>query len=223
MAFKKIAARACLVGARASFCLVFVLGLAACSSLPQPPARAEVYDFGPGLASTRAGETGGAERAAIVLASAADELTMTDSALYYRLAYANAQQLRPYALARWSQPPAELLTRALRDRLGRERAVLSAADVGLARAGDGAGAGEVLRVRLEEFSQVFDAPEASHALVRVRASRVSFADGEERLRGQRVFVVRRAAATPDAAGGARALAEAAAQVADELARWLAQP
>lgn len=223
MIFKRIATRACLAGVRASFGLIFVFGLAACSSLPQPPVRAEVYDFGPGLvsASASASATAGTARAALILAPAADEMATTDSALYYRLAYANAQQLRPYALARWSQPPTELLTRALRERLGRDGAVLSAQDAGLSVAGGGAP--DVLRVRLEEFSQVFDTPEASHALVRVRASLVNSADGQERLRGQRVFVVQRAAATPDAAGGARALADAAAQVADELAQWLAQP
>jgi cholesterol transport system auxiliary component len=39
---------------------------------------------------------------------------------------------------------------------------------------------------------------------------------------QRVFAVQRPAATQDAAGGARALAEASAQAAEELAQWLEQ-
>lgn len=221
MTFKTIADHAGRLGGKATFSLIFSLSLVACSSLPQPPARADVYDFGPGMASA-ANASGGTAQAAIVLAAVeGGEGVSSDGALHYRLAYANAQHLRPYALARWSQPPTELLAQALRDRLGRERPVLSASQAGLLLAGGGAP--DVLRVRLEEFSQVFNTPETSHALVRVRASRVSTVSGEEHLRGQRVFVVQRAAATPDAAGGARALAEAAAQVADELAQWLAQP
>jgi cholesterol transport system auxiliary component len=72
-----------------------------------------------------------------------------------------------------------------------------------------------VRVELEEFSQVFTAPDASIGLVRLRASVTR--DG---VLGQRVFVAQRPAATQDAAGGARALAEAAAQAAEELAQWL---
>jgi len=44
--------------------------------------------------------------------------------------------------------------------------------------------------------------------------------GGERLLGQRVFVVQRPAPSADAAGGVRALAEAADQAAGELAQWL---
>ena len=214
-AIKTIAGSACWISARAVFPLILVLGLAACSALPQPPVRADVYDFGPGPASAPAGREGGGR--AIVLA---DPASSADGALHYRLAYANAQMLRSYSLARWSQPPAVLFTQALRARLGQERAVLPAGGAGLALAGGGAP--DVLRVELEEFSQVFDSPQASHALVRVRASLSRTLAGEERLRAQRLFVAQHPAATPDAAGGAGALAEAAAQVADELAQWLAQ-
>lgn len=215
-----IAGSAWWIRAGAVFCLISLLGLTACSSLPQPPVRADVYDFGPGQASAPPAPAQ-ADRGAIVVAEAvAGHGPSTDSALLYRLAYANAQQLRPYSLARWSQPPALLLTQALRARLGQEWAVLSAGGAGPMQA-DGR-APDVLRVELEEFSQVFDSPEASHALVRVRASLSGSVGGEARLRAQRLFVVQRPAATPDAAGGARALADAAAQVADELAQWLAQ-
>lgn len=80
----------------------------------------------------------------------------------------------------------------------------------------------VLRVQLEEFSQIFSTPDASTGLVRVRAMLADAGPAGEALQAQRVFIARRPAATPDAAGGARALAEAAAQVADELAHWVQQ-
>ena len=215
-----IAARAGWARFGAAFGLVLLLGLSACSSLPQPPVRADVYDFGPGLASAASAHPQ-TDRGAIVLPEvAAAQGPSADRALVYRLAYANAQQLRPYSLARWSQPPALLLTQALRARLGQEWAVLTADGAGWMQAGGRLP--DMLRVELEEFSQVFDSPEASHALVRVRASLSGSVGGEARLRAQRLFVAQRPATTPDAAGGAKALADAAAQMADELAQWLAQ-
>ncbi|QXL83702.1 ABC-type transport auxiliary lipoprotein family protein [Comamonas sp. NLF-1-9] len=212
---KTIAAGACRTGARAVFGIAISLLLLACSALPQPPVRSAVYDFGPGPASA----VQGARQPAIVLSSVATGgVPVNDNALYYRLAYANAQQLRPYSLARWSQSPATLLAQTLRTRLGQERPVLSP---GAPLVGAAADEPELLKVELEEFSQVFDAPQASHALVRARASLFASAAGDTRLRAQQLFVVQRPAATPDAAGGAQALAAAAAQLADELAAWLA--
>jgi cholesterol transport system auxiliary component len=78
----------------------------------------------------------------------------------------------------------------------------------------------VLRVQLQEFSQVFDSEQASAAVLRVRAQLSDAGSHGETLVAQQQFTVRRPAATPDAAGGARALAEASAQLADELAAWL---
>ena len=79
-----------------------------------------------------------------------------------------------------------------------------------------------VRLALEEFSHVFGAPQASAGLVRVRAVLADASTAGETLVAQRVFVARRDAATPDAAGGAKALADAAAQVAEELAAWVEQ-
>lgn len=217
---KTIATSACQNCARATFYLIFLLGLAACSSLPQPPVRADVYDFGLGQSAAASAQRP-VKRAALVLAPVVmDNQPPADTALYYRLAYANAQLLLPYSLARWSQSPALLLSQALRTRLGQDGPVLSVGTAALAPAG-GRMPG-VLRVELEEFSQVFDSPDASHALLRARASLLADDEEGERLQAQKLFVVRRPAATPDAAGGARALADAAAQMADELAQWLAR-
>lgn len=213
---KTIAVGACRTGARAVFGIAISLLLLACSALPQPPVRSAVYDFGPGPGPTSAVQ--GARQPAIVLSSAASGgVPVNDNALYYRLAYADAQQLRPYSLARWSQSPAALLAQSLRTRLGQERAVLSP---GVPLVGGGIDEPELLKVELEEFSQVFDAPQTSHALVRVRASLFASRAGDTELRAQRLFVVQHGAATPDAAGGAQALAAAATQLADELAQWL---
>ena len=217
-----IAASACRKGARAVFCMMLAALAAGCSVLPAPPVRADVYDFGPGPMQPAGDAQAAAPLAPIVLA-AVDTVGMPEgsSALLYRLAYANAQQLRPYTQARWSQPPADLLAQALRERLGQRRMVLSG-DGGAALQLDQIRQASVLRVQLEEFSQIFSSPDASTGLVRVRAMLADAGPAGEALQAQRVFIARRPAATPDAAGGARALAEAAAQVADELANWVQQ-
>ena len=200
-------------------CLLFAALLAGCSALPEPPPRATVYDFGPGAAQAQLAP---ADTPPLVLldvggAAAAEG----SSALLYRLAYANAQQLLPYSQARWSQPPAQLLQQALRERLGRDRIVLSASQAAALQP-DRQRLPAVLRVQLEEFSQVFSSAQDSAGVVRLRAVLADTGLTGETLVAQRVFTAQRPAGSADAAGGARALAEASAQLADELAAWVQQ-
>lgn len=221
VAIKNIAAGAISRSAAAVLGLVCAGLLAGCSVLPAPPTRAEVYDFGPGLTALPPSDRRAPLRPIALADVATTGMPEGSSALLYRLSYANAQQLRPYTQARWSQPPAQLVQQALRDRLGQRRAVLLGDD-GSAQLLEGGTLPAVVRVELEEFSQVFTAPQASAGLVRMRVSLTESSAAGDRLQAQRLFVVQRPAATADAAGGARALAEAAAQAADELAQWLEQ-
>ena len=158
------------------------------------------------------------------------------TAVLYRLAYTDARQLRPYQMARWAMPPAQLVQQALRNELGERRAVLSADDaLAAAREGTGsnsnssaaavAGAGSlptVLRVELEEFSQVFSSASASAGLVRLRATLVEPTADGEKLLGQRLFTAQVPAPSADASGGTRALADATAQVAQGVSQWIGQ-
>ena len=211
----------------------FFLGtaLTACTGLPAPAQRPLMYDFGPAapaaapsaapaIAQAPASAPGAAPTLpALALAEVqAGGLTDGSSAVLYRLAYANAQQLRPYTLARWSQPPAQLVQQRLRAELGRHRALLDANDA--AALSDPRPA--VLRVELEEFSQVFQTPSDSVGLLRLRATLVEPRPQGVKLLGQRVFSIERPARSPDAAGGTQALAEATQQAAQELDAWLRQ-
>lgn len=226
-AFNLIAVSARHISVTAAFAAIFVAG---CSALPAPPPRPVLYDFGPGALATAAtmATTASAPLPAIVLADVqgggnADVST----AVLYRLAYADARQLRPYQLARWSLAPTQLVAQDLRAQLGQRRAVLRTED-GLAAArkesanGLGGSLPDVLQVRLEEFSQVFTSAHDSVGLVRLRATLLEPTAAGEKLRGQRLFVVQQPARSADAAGGTRALAEASAQAAQELAQWLEQ-
>jgi cholesterol transport system auxiliary component len=141
------------------------------------------------------------------------------TAVLYRLAYTDARQLRPYTQARWSQPPAQLVQQRLLDQLGQRRAVLTL-ESGAAQARAGGKLPTVLRVDLEEFSQVFTSATESAGLVRLRATLSEPAQTGETLLGQRVFIVQRPASSADAAGGTRALAEATHQAVQELAEWV---
>lgn len=203
--------------------------LSACTGLPAPAQRPLLYDFGPAAVtattppSAPAKDTGTPAAATALPPLALAEvqsggLTDGSSAVLYRLAYANVQQLRPYTLARWSQPPAQLVQQRLRTELGRHRALLDANDASALSTPRPA----VLRVELEEFSQVFQSPSDSVGLLRLRATLVEPHPEGVALLGQRVFSVERPAKTPDAAGGTRALAEAAQQAAQEIDTWLRQ-
>ena len=198
--------------------LVLAALLAACSALPdKPSARPAVYDFGPGLPANAAPDPGSATPPArlppLALADIDAPAALDGTAVLYRLAYADVQQLRPYAQARWSMPPAQLLRQRLREQLGRERVVLGSGQTpGVA----------TLDVELEEFSQVFEAPERSVGLVRLRATLVGPGGGGMRQTAQQTFTLRRAAPTADAAGGVRALTDATDAAVLDILRWLQQ-
>jgi len=189
---------------------------AACSVLPEPPPPATVYDFGPGPAAA----TAGPQRPAIVLDDIVNASSQPEgsTALLYRLAYANAQQLRPYTRARWSLPPVQLLQNTLRQRLAQQRITLQGKE----------GMGQqiahewpaMLRVELEEFSHTFSTPESSVGVLRLNASLSQPTSTGERLLAQRSFTVQHSAQSPDAAGGAQALAQAALQASEHIAQWL---
>ena len=194
--------------------------LAACSALPDKPVRPTLYDLGP-LPQAAAAATPGS-LPALVLADIDASGSLEGSSLFYRLGYVDANQLRPYAFARWSAPPAQLVRQRLRELLGRERMVLDANDAA-ALARTGSRAPLVLRVELEEFSHYFESTTQSAGMLRLRCTLLENTAGGERLVAQRTFAVQRAAPSADAAGGVRALATATEAAADEIARWIAQP
>lgn len=205
-------------------------------ALPDKPRRAALYDFGPGaMAGVPAAPaapgapvvpaTGGAPRPVLPPLAIDDISTaggaLDSQALLYRLAYADGQQLRPYAQARWSMPPAQLLGQRLRERLGQQRAVLNARE-GVALNRSQNASLPLLRLELQEFSQLFSAPGASVGLIRLQATLLALTPAGEKLLAQRTLMLQRPAPSADAAGGVRALTAASDAAIEELAQWLAQ-
>lgn len=194
------------------------LALAGCSSiLPDKPVREVQYDFGP-LPAPDSTATPGAGTP-LVLPDVEVNDALEGTGMLYRLGYTDPHQLRPYAYARWSAPPGQLLRQRLRDRLGRDRPVLdSTAAASLARRGGAVP--PTLRVELEEFSQLFDTQTASQGIVRVRCTLLESTTAGERLVAQRAFAQQSPAPSADAAGGVRALTAATDAVAQDVAAWL---
>lgn len=212
---KTIAASARLACGNGIFCLL-IAGLSACAPL-RPAPRPQVYDLGPGAVASPV--PGGAALPAVVLTEVDAPPALDGSAVVYRLAYSDAQQLRPYALARWSMPPAQLVRQRMREHLGQRRSVLNPAQGMAAQTPLW-----VLHLELEEFSQLFDTVDHSTGLVRLRATlgRTAGRVGGQELVAQRGFVVQRPADGADAGAGVRALTAAVDAAIAEVDQWLVQ-
>jgi cholesterol transport system auxiliary component len=201
-----------------------VLTLVAGCSVVDKPTRPTMYDFGPGALSTQPAATA-APLAALPTLAIADIATaggaLDNQAVLYRLGYTDAQQLRPYSQARWSMPPAQLVRQRLRERLSERRVVLNAREGVALNRSQNANL-PMLRLELEEFSQLFSAPDASVGLVRLHATLVEVTPAGERLIAQRNLVVQRPATSADAPGGVRALTAATDAAIEALDQWLQQ-
>jgi cholesterol transport system auxiliary component len=196
---------------RTALVVLLTSAAAGCASLPAAPVRPAVYDFGPGPLNAPA--TNNPALPALALQEFRAPPALDNPAVLYRLAYADVRQLRPYANARWSMPPAQLVRQRLRETLAASRAVLDAAE---------GSAPFMLRVELQEFSQLFEGEQASSGLVRLNATLFESKGGADRLVAQRTFVVQRPAPSADAAGGVRALVTATDAVVAEIGAWLRQ-
>jgi cholesterol transport system auxiliary component len=207
--------------------MISVLVLATGCSVIDKPTRATMYDFGPGEMATQLATMPPVTVAAPVLSplAIADIATsggaLENQAVLYRLGYVDDQQLRPYSQARWTMPPAQLVRQRIRERLSQQRVVLNARE-GVALNRSQNTNLPMLRLELEEFSQLFTAPDASIGLIRLHATLVEITPSGERLLAQRNLSVQRPATSADAAGGVRALTAATNAAIDELDQWVRQ-
>lgn len=191
---------------RSACCTAVASLLMACASPSTNPVQT-AYDFGP--ATGQGDKASAGPLPALALAGIDSPLAQHTTAMQYRLSYANAQELRPYGLARWSMPPGQLVQQRLRARLASQGPVVELGQ---------ASAAYTLQVALEEFSQQFETPSSSQGLVQLRATLLK----GNALVAQQSFSARAPAPTPDAAGGVRALTLATDEAAQALASWIAQ-
>ncbi|MBV5299457.1 MAG: membrane integrity-associated transporter subunit PqiC [Rhodoferax sp.] len=224
---KYIAISAYLYWARGLF-LVYFLALAGCTLPGTVGMPVVVYDFGPG-AVTPSLTSHRPDLPPLELSSPQASVALNSLAVQYRLAYADAQALKPYALARWSMPPTQLIGQRLREQLSRRRAVVSPGEIVRSQSARQAAAAQArpapllnLRLDLEEFSQLFEAPDQSSGLLRLRATIMLRSAVGESLLAQRSFVVQQPALSADARGGVHALTAAADQALQQIELWLGE-
>ena len=190
---------------------LFATLLTACVSIGGQRARESTFDFG--LAAPPVVKPDSIRGSVLVPEVVAPEW-LDSAGISYRLAYDDGARARIYTSSRWAAPPALLVTQRLR------AAVAIATGGRLVLPQDAAQADWVLRVELESFSQVFDAPERSRALVAMRATLIGAS--ARRVVAQKTFSAEGIAESADAAGGAKALTRAANEVVDAIVAWAAE-
>lgn len=197
------------------FLLLVIVLLAGCT-IPRAQTPAAVYDFG--AQRLAAGSSGISDdkrlRASIWVPDAQAPVWLDNTAILYRLAYHDLAQVYAYGSSRWVATPATLLTQRIRSRI----AMIN--DAGVISAAEGARTNYMLRLELEEFTQIFDTTDSSRAVVRLRASLI---DRRARLLlSQRNFNMEQSSLTPNASGGVRALTQASDNLIGLLIGWLAE-
>ena len=198
-----------LVVATLAFASISITGCAR-RSLP----NVVVYDFGPGPLESKP-QTRIAPFNALALPPVQTTRALDSSSVYYRLQYKDAQQPKAYAQARWSMPVAELIDQKLRYQLGQNRSLINPQDN--LQLGKNV---LTLHLQLEEFSQVFETPDKSSGLLKMRATLSESHTQGARLQAQRSFIVQHPSTSPDAAGGVHALTVVVEKLGAELEQWL---
>jgi ABC-type uncharacterized transport system auxiliary subunit len=155
-----------------------------------------IYDLGP-LA-----ETAPARSSSMALEVRAP-LWFDSMGIHYRLAYAEPARLREYARARWAGPPAQLIQLRLQRELAVEQAGQSRTLC-------------LLRLEIDEFSQVFTTPSDSHAVLQGRALWLD--RGRNRL-AERQINIERHAASGNSSGGVAALTASVAELGRQIVTW----
>lgn len=125
------------------------------------------------------------------------------SGMQYRFARQADQRRLTYTENRWVAAPAELIETSMR----------RAFELALP---DGGGC--LLRIELDEFSQVFDSPDSSRGVVEARALLIS--PRADALLAETRLSETAAAPSANAAGGAVALRAASQALIGDVAKWL---
>jgi cholesterol transport system auxiliary component len=192
--------------------LVVALVTAACSLGPAPRAPLARYDLGPVLAGPAF--DGPRLPYVFIVHEASGPLWLDSGDMIYRLSYDEPGRLRRYANSQWVVSPLTLTAERLRARLAaRSERGGGLPDLGIP-------ADYWVRVAVEDFGQVFDAPRTSRGVVRLRVVLV-------RARGhlfiaQQDFAGSVAAATPDARGGVVALSAALEECVAAAVDWIGE-
>lgn len=186
--------------------------LAAGCASNRAPSNNNTFDLGPATPgpSAYAPDPSAPPLAAVVMTDATGSAAFDSERMFYRLAYANANEARSYANSRWTITPLQMVTQRLKARIAQSGSkVLSATD---------ASAGiPILRIEVDDFIHTFSSASQSEGQLVLRATLLR----NHTLVDQKTFSRSTAAASANAAGGARALAASTDAVAADIVAWLA--
>ena len=182
------------------FVLLAALLLSACVGGAGNSVPSVTYDFGLPVARLAVGGTWPGLSLEVRSPSWFDSTNVD-----YRLAYADPLTRRQYVGSRWAGAPAQLIAQRLRQQLGVLSATANSATDCL------------IRVELQEFSQVFDSPQSSRGVL---TASVSLIDGKRRVVAERLAVIDKPALGADASGGVQALVAASTEFGRLLSDWL---
>ncbi|SMG33024.1 ABC-type transport auxiliary lipoprotein family protein [Paraburkholderia susongensis] len=192
-----------LLSSRAALAALLAFGVLAAGCAGTSAVVSDIrYDLGPPPQAATA-----ATLPAVKVLEVRAPAVLESDRLTYRLSYADAQQTAAYANSHWTMMPSQLLTQRLRGAFSAHGTVLTGAD-GVAA--------PVLRVDLTEFEQVFDSQADSHGAISALATLIH----NGKVVGQHAFVASAPARSPDAAGGAQALAVASDDLVAQIVAWL---
>ena len=194
----------------------FSIWLTGCAITPQNERPVSVYDFGLQKVSSTNNTPGGQQQLSrsLLIAEAKSPVWLNNNAIQYRLAYRDPTQSYTYANSRWAASPATLLTHHIRN------SIATTTDIKVLSTSEIVRADFILRLELEEFSQIFDAIDNSHVLIKLRVSLIN--RSSRLLKAQHSFNVKLAAPTANAAGAVQALAESSDKLTGDLITWLAE-
>ena len=189
---------------RPVFVFLFALTLAGCFTAGKRGGEEALAIYDLGLMSAQQIEK--PRRAQPIAVEVRAPLWFDSMGIEYRLAYIDKARLREYGRARWAGPPAQLVQQRLVQQLG---FVVH----GQSRAGC------VLRFDITEFSQVFDTPNASHALLQ---GRIQWMDRSRASIAVRQINLLSDAPSADARGGVTALSATIEQLTLTIRDWEAE-
>ncbi len=186
-------------------CLMFSVSLVLQSCATSTPTPHISYDFGTLPKKTASAPLQLSLSVAEINASG----TLDSNAMLYRLRYDNEQQLQAYAAHRWSMPPAQLLTQRLKEQIAASGGTVVSVTDGVSNL-------PLLRIDLDEFSQIFTSPIQSHVQITLRATLTQ----KNKLIAQRYFTFEQGALSADPSGGANAMKIAADTAIASVIIWL---
>lgn len=197
-----------------SLIALFLLILTGCALMPQPTPPIAIYDLGltPEHAESSVTKQSLSQLPSLFITDITSPVWLDNQAIHYRLAYHNPAQIYSYANSRWAAAPAALLTRQINNHIkaNTEYKIVSSVD--------GAQAEYALHAVLEDFSQIYEATDKSHANIHLNVTLIE--RRTRSLRAQRKFIIHKAASTTNAAGAVYALIEASNQLNHEVTDWL---